>query len=469
MDHPDLLALAARMACATNQPDRAASLMQEALLEGLAATDPERRAELLATLYSFAWEAQDFETSTAAIEEAYLLVETADASRSKEFVLLYFGWYRWSEGRLRASLRLFEEVMAMSEELGDDSAWATGASAAAHSLADLGWASRAGAMVDRSMERVTDFDEGLESMGADVDRAIALWTAGRFADAARIATSGLARATRYGLEARLGSGFRGCLADLFFELGRYDDVATVTKPGIAGDGIQHTIAWAALTMARAVVVQGRLAEAHRLVDDIRPEVAVVGAFLPLSLVELARADGQFDDVVSAVDAVIDGRERAERVIPLPMLLGAGIGAGADRAVAARRRRKAADAAVATDAARRWLLLFRSLVAATEAEGGAGPFIEALLATAEAEMTRLEGHSDPAAWSDAVARWGALAHPHQGAYARMRLVEATLDSKGERGDVTTVLQEAHGTALLLGAVPLRQRSRSSCAARSDRAG
>ena len=99
------------------------------------------------SLYLIAWEAGDFETSAAAIEEAYRLVEAAERSRTKAFVVLWLGGHRWDHDQLRESLRLIEQAMAMSEVLGDVSTWAAGASSAAHTLADLGWVVRAAANV----------------------------------------------------------------------------------------------------------------------------------------------------------------------------------------------------------------------------------------------------------------------------------------------------------------------------------
>ena len=306
-----------------------------------------------------AWEAEDNETSHGAVEEAFTLVENAGPSPLKAFVVLSLGFDRWWSDQVGKSLRLCEEAMAMSTTVGDDSGWSIAASAAAHALADLGRGADAAAFVDRSMERASESDGRYEVVSADLDRSIGLWTAGRFADSARIATTGLTRATRYGFAERLGSGFHGCLADAFFELGRYADVDEVTRPGIGGDGNRQTITWAALTKARASVARGWLEDAHLLLDDLRSDM-LEGGFQELSVIELARADGRFDLVASAVDGVLRFKAATDRVIPIPMVLGAGIRAAADRAVAARRRRRPADASDAAENAGRWLGIFQSL-------------------------------------------------------------------------------------------------------------
>ena len=453
MDHPDLLILASQSASATRQPERAVLLAQEGLGELPPEGHRDRRAKLLADLFMIAWEAEDYQTSHAAVEEAFTLVEDTGPSPLKAFVVLSLGFDRWWSDQVGESLRLCEELMAMSTTVGDDSGWSIAAGAAAHALADLGRGARAADMVDRSMERASESDGRYEVLSADLDRSIGLWTAGRFADSARIATTGFERATRYGFAERLGSGFRGCLADAFFELGRYADVDEMTRPGIGGDGIVQTITWAALTKARASVARGWLDDAHLLLDHLRSDM-LEGGFQELSEIELARADGRFDLVATAVDGVIRYKAASDRVIPIPMVLGAGIGAAADRAVAARRRRRPADASEAAENAERWLGIFQSLVARISTEGGAGPFIEALLATAEADMTRLKGASDPIAWADVVERWSALAQPHQTASARLRQAEALLWSTGDRAEVATLLRAAHETAVAIGAEPLK---------------
>ena len=204
--HADLLALAARIASATNEREHATALLQAALLEDRVDTDPERRTELLVTLHEIAWEAEDFDASAAAAEEAYALVGQAAPSRAKSLALLSLGQNRWWTGRLRSSLELLDASAAVSEALGDRSGREAAMASAAHTLADLGWVVRAADYVDRSIEPGGPVDDRLESIMADVDRSLSLWAYGRFDDAARAAETGLARATRIwlGTAARLG-------------------------------------------------------------------------------------------------------------------------------------------------------------------------------------------------------------------------------------------------------------------------
>ena len=146
-------------------------------------------------------------------------------------------------------------------------------------------------------------------------------------------------------------------------------------------------------------------------------------------------------------------------MPLPMIFGAAIGAAADMAVTAQRRRRAGEIAGVAAHAAGWLQRFHALVEGTEAEGGPGPFVEALLASADAEATRLSGRSDPGAWRVAVDRWSRIDQPGRRAYATLRLAEALLDAGGDRDEARSLLQTAVGTATSIGAEPLVEEARS----------
>jgi DNA-binding NarL/FixJ family response regulator len=79
-------------------------------------------------------------------------------------------------------------------------------------------------------------------------------------------------------------------------------------------------------------------------------------------------------------------------------------------------------------------------------------IRAWLAKAEAEVTRLEGHSDPARWQAAVNAFS-FGTVYEMARCQWRLVEALLDS-GQREQAVAAAREAYQTAVRLGAAPLQ---------------
>jgi DNA-binding NarL/FixJ family response regulator len=159
-------------------------------------------------------------------------------------------------------------------------------------------------------------------------------------------------------------------------------------------------------------------------------------------------------VVAGVDSIAVGLEDGEAAAPAWGLLGLGVGACADATSLARRRRRPAEAAVMAAHAERWLTTLRELAERHRVEGGGGPFFEAILATAEAEMARVRSAPDPEAWSEAVERWIALNHPFQTTYAQLRLAEAILQGNGDRTAAEQTIREAHTTASRIGAATLR---------------
>jgi DNA-binding NarL/FixJ family response regulator len=80
--------------------------------------------------------------------------------------------------------------------------------------------------------------------------------------------------------------------------------------------------------------------------------------------------------------------------------------------------------------------------------------EPYLALCEAEATRLEGRSDPDAWTTAADLFQGLGQPYVSAYARYREGEAVLATRHDTARARSALREAHAVAIRLGAAPLR---------------
>jgi DNA-binding CsgD family transcriptional regulator len=131
----------------------------------------------------------------------------------------------------------------------------------------------------------------------------------------------------------------------------------------------------------------------------------------------------------------------------------GLTAEAERA---ERARAVGDAAGLTDAmAVGHELLERARAAAERAKQTADAhdvYVVGRLAKAEAEWTRLQGHSDPKAWQAAIDAFS-YGHVYEVARCQWRLAEALL-STGHREQATVAARAAHATAVRLGAEPLR---------------
>jgi DNA-binding CsgD family transcriptional regulator len=79
--------------------------------------------------------------------------------------------------------------------------------------------------------------------------------------------------------------------------------------------------------------------------------------------------------------------------------------------------------------------------------------EPYLALCDAEVTRLEGDSDPEAWARTATAFETLPQPYDAAYARYREAEALLAGRRDVRRTRSSLQAAWETATRLGARPL----------------
>ena len=95
-----------------------------------------------------------------------------------------------------------------------------------------------------------------------------------------------------------------------------------------------------------------------------------------------------------------------------------------------------------------------------------PQSAAWLALADAELSRLEGASDPDAWAASVDAWQGLGRPYAVAYARWREAEALLAARGDRKLATALLREVVEAARRIGRRTTRTRGRVPGASRPD---
>jgi DNA-binding NarL/FixJ family response regulator len=134
-----------------------------------------------------------------------------------------------------------------------------------------------------------------------------------------------------------------------------------------------------------------------------------------------------------------------------VLLAVGTRAEADRAEIARARRDAAELDAALEGGRAFVTAAQAL--ATRSELALLPDHRATVAWTDAEGTRLEGRSDPAAWRAVAEAWTALGRPYPHAYASYRWAEAALAARQPRADIEAALRSAATTLRALRAAPL----------------
>jgi DNA-binding CsgD family transcriptional regulator len=278
---------------------------------------------------------------------------------------------------------------------------------------------------------------------------------GDYPRALELVDEGLARAARAGTLDQQRPFLRWRRILSLRALGRWTEVEDLVAEGERDSTVwQH--GWTLSFFVDVLIRQGRWAEADAAVSRIGAgkDLAYWTQVVLHSRMKLAFAQGRW----------AEARAAAEEALALPglwddtlyPLLEDSIRGEADRADAAHARRRAGEAEEARRIGREQLERFRAFVGPAVATGGAGPLVEAALARAEAEGSRLNGHSDPALWDEAARRREQLGEPYDTAYARFRQSEALLAQRGDRQAAVGALEAAYRTAADLGARPLLEQ-------------
>ena len=244
-----------------------------------------------------------------------------------------------------------------------------------------------------------------------------------------------------------------CLAAAFlYQLGRWDEA----EARLAVD--EHRL-WGLSAVVTDVVHglididRGALASAGERLEAARCLGAQIydgriNGLLYRGLAELAIWERRFDDALAAVTTGLgltgDDEMRAR-------LCALGVRAAADRAEQQRGESGAwGEPAESPELAAALHELDARALARQAPEVSE---VRAATATADAEMSRLSGRSDPERWHEAARRWHELGFPAPAAYCRWRLAEAVL-AEGRRSDAIELWQRAHEAADRLGAESLR---------------
>jgi DNA-binding CsgD family transcriptional regulator len=172
-------------------------------------------------------------------------------------------------------------------------------------------------------------------------------------------------------------------------------------------------------------------------------------------IDLACWRGELDRARTFLRRVLAELDKADERWELSAIWPAtlGLAAEADRAERARAAGDDEFAAKAVQAGRPMLERIDGVRKAVRSHGRqVGPEALAWLARAEAETSRLEGHSDVALWEASVDAFG-YGHVYEQARSRWRLAEALLGT-GRRDEAERAAAGAHETAVRLGAEPLR---------------
>jgi DNA-binding NarL/FixJ family response regulator len=229
-------------------------------------------------------------------------------------------------------------------------------------------------------------------------------------------------------------------------LGAVPELTTLAVAEVVAQGLGVLVARARPAAPVRLRQLAGLAGANPILDR---DVAVWEA-------ELASWEGDLQRARSAIRrglAAADRVEQFDQALEGAWVAMNGLSVEADRAEQARATGETATLADATAIGR--TLLERVRADAEQAHGTAlahDVHVRGRHAKAEAEWTRLQGHSDPARWQAAVDAFS-FGHVYAMARCQWRLAEA-LAHAGDRDQATAAARAAHATATRLAAAPLR---------------
>ncbi len=430
--------------------ERGVELVRDALAMTDETIDPTVAGLLHQRLGYLTWAGGDGEEALREHRRAVELVPAAPPSTERAAVLgalggALMGLGRWAESRpiCEAAIACAMVSGAAPEEsrartmLGSDLV-ALGAIDAG--LDELRRAHELAGAEPSELLVVTGHNLGLNLLAADhLDEALGVAAGARTA------------AHAIGLDLRHGMDLAALVGDILSRLGRWDEALRATADGLALDQRGRGTPYLAVVRARLETRRGDIAEGRaRLAavdpDQLEPDLAVLRAIV---LAETALLDGQPDEALETVLAAIGGFIASGDVLWGVPLVALGLRAAAERAEALRAGRD--DAGLADLLERATTLREQARTLGTRV---VTPTAAAWLATATAEIGRLEGIVDPDPWSAAIAAWDAVGDPAEAAYARYRFAETALRRSGVKAVVAPELVGGWRTARTLGAAWLR---------------
>jgi DNA-binding CsgD family transcriptional regulator len=221
------------------------------------------------------------------------------------------------------------------------------------------------------------------------------------------------------------------VAEAFAALGHTSQAGAVIDPLTSGPPERDN--WI-VHMARVEIdmLRGDLAAAaqrHQLLKAYTSQfgsLAFAGGDAEVSA-ELALWSERPGDALQEVRRVLDLHTSADTTVLCGGLLAAGMRACADLAGQARARQDGPAVMAALASADNLAAWVDEQAGTPFADHPAEAHIPAHRASWDAERTRLNGISDPAAWTVAAKAWDEIGPPHNAAYARWRQAEAQLEA------------------------------------------
>jgi len=379
--------------------------------------------------------------------------ERANALAAEAHLMGILGWYGESRARCLEAIEVARIVGARAVEgralntLGDG-------------LAHLGDPAEGAARQRQALTIAREVGTLEDLARAHNNMVCALESDGLLDEAARTYREGMEMADRRGMAESHGAWMGFGLAGLEVKRGRWEAAdrligAAAGRPSTGhAEGLRKVAAGLLATRRGDLdAAVEHLAEAGRVTS--RRMDSCWNAGFSAALAELALARGDPEQARSVVDEGIRRQGRSELALEMVALCLLGLRAEADRADVARARRDDDAVLGAVEAAEPLVDRAEAIrTRAIEEAGGLSAPLVATLDTMHAELSRLEGRSDPVRWERAWNGWEEIGQPFEAASCRRQGAEALLEGQGDRDRAGLLLREAHRVAVALGAAPLR---------------
>jgi DNA-binding NarL/FixJ family response regulator len=446
VDGPELLHRAADAAFLAADYPRAVE-WGRAAIDAVAASEPHRAGRYHIRLRWYLWDSGDRDGAVASVQEALRLVPPDPPSAERAAALAQWSGALMHAGRAEEAAATARETIEVARAVG-----ARGDEAEA--LAILGWidvmvgrpdpgfaAMREAAAIAEEVGDVSGTALGhalIAHMHAFVDQPSAALAA---------ALEGYEAIVRVGAERTYGPVLLGHAVKALIELGEWDEADRLVRVGFEQELVDRPAHLLRIQRGRLATLRGSWDAAARDLAAARAfEVASGGSEYGDDLLaaeaELAAWSGNVPAARAAFEAV-GRRPPAPPGPPIAWIAAHAVRAEADDAEQARAQRAAIRQRVAleraTDILARW-------------PGPPGTPVRLL---AEAEMQRLKGTPDPAAWRAVGAAFEAAGRPFHVAQAQYREAAALLASRADRASVKRLLLAAQETAQRLRAQSLGQ--------------
>jgi ATP/maltotriose-dependent transcriptional regulator MalT len=428
--------------------------------EALAATDPDReplQASALLTFLGYSHHAAgDIDRAEAAYNAALAAASPGPASPEQARALESMGHVFMLRDRNHDAIDTARQALDAAEQANARPTQARALNVLGHALCNLGHFTEGLGCLDRAGHIAAEAGDQATLLWTRGNVADALFDAGRAGEAVRVAAETLPMARAMGAATNYGVYFAARGAEALAWLGQWQAARQLLGELLALDPPPGSRCRPLLTSGLLRFWQGDL-------DTARAELtlALAGhqtvpapatcAYARQALI--AAAEHRFDAARAAVQAGLGWCTGTDGPAQISRMCLTGITIEAEQPSTATAASHTEDAAATAGSAA--TLIHRARSAATSGTASHMPIVQAELATAEAEWSRLhDGHGgSPERWHEAATRWEKLSFPHPAAHARRRLAEALLHSADGTSAAARELAAAYDTATMLGAGPL----------------